>query len=43
MKFKMRMPDLATTDSAIKVLNWLVEIGDPVRQGQAADGHAADR
>jgi pyruvate/2-oxoglutarate dehydrogenase complex dihydrolipoamide acyltransferase (E2) component len=35
MKFEMRMPDLATTDSSIKVVNWLVEIGAPVRQGQA--------
>jgi TPP-dependent pyruvate/acetoin dehydrogenase alpha subunit len=35
MKFEMKMPDLAATDSAIKVLNWLVEVGHPVRQGQA--------
>jgi len=31
----MKMPDLATTDSAVKVLNWLVGIGSPVRRGQA--------
>jgi len=31
----MKMPDLAATDSAIKVLNWLIEVGNPVRQGQA--------
>jgi pyruvate dehydrogenase E2 component (dihydrolipoamide acetyltransferase) len=35
MKFEMRMPDLATTDSAVKVLNWLVGIGSPIRRGQA--------
>jgi len=35
MKFEMKMPDLAATDSAIKVLKWLVEVGNPVRQGQA--------
>ena len=35
MKFEMKMPDLATTDSAVKVLHWLIEIGYPVRRGQA--------
>src|SRR5260370_20433901 len=35
MKFEMKMPDLATTDSAVNVLHWLVEIGSPVRRGQA--------
>lgn len=35
MKFEMRMPDLATTGSPIKVLNWLVEIDAPVKRGQA--------
>jgi pyruvate dehydrogenase E2 component (dihydrolipoamide acetyltransferase) len=35
MKFEMKMPDLATTDSAVKVLNWLVGIGTPIRRGQA--------
>jgi pyruvate dehydrogenase E2 component (dihydrolipoamide acetyltransferase) len=35
MKFEMKMPDLATTDSSVKVLNWLVEIGGSVRRGQA--------
>jgi pyruvate/2-oxoglutarate dehydrogenase complex dihydrolipoamide acyltransferase (E2) component len=34
MKFEMKMPDLATTDSAVKILNWLVEIGSPVQRGQ---------
>lgn len=28
------MPDLATTDSAIKVVRWLIEVGQPVRRGQ---------
>jgi len=35
MKFEMKMPDLATTDSAIKVLNWLVKVGGPIQRGQA--------
>jgi pyruvate dehydrogenase E2 component (dihydrolipoamide acetyltransferase) len=35
MKFEMKMPDLATTDSAVKILHWLIEIGYPVRRGQA--------
>ena len=35
MKFEMKMPDLATTDSAIKILNWLIEVGSPVCRGQA--------
>ena len=35
MKFEMKMPDLAASDSAIKVLSWLIEVGNPVRQGQA--------
>lgn len=35
MRFEMKMPDLATTDSAVKVLNWLVGIGSPIRRGQA--------
>jgi pyruvate dehydrogenase E2 component (dihydrolipoamide acetyltransferase) len=35
MKFEMKMPDLATNDSAVKVLNWLVDVGSSVRRGQA--------
>lgn len=35
MKFEMKMPDLSTTDSAVKVLNWLIGIGSSVRRGQA--------
>src|ERR1700726_1818243 len=35
MKFEMKMPDLSTTDSVVKILNWLAEIGSPVRRGQA--------
>ncbi|MFI5358345.1 MAG: lipoyl domain-containing protein, partial [Opitutales bacterium] len=29
------MPDLATTDSEIKVIRWLVTIGQPIQRGQA--------
>ena len=35
MEIKMKMPDLATTDSAIKVIRWLVTPGQPVQRGQA--------
>jgi TPP-dependent pyruvate/acetoin dehydrogenase alpha subunit len=35
MKFELKMPDLSTTGSPIKIVNWLVEIGWPVERGQA--------
>jgi pyruvate dehydrogenase E2 component (dihydrolipoamide acetyltransferase) len=35
MDLEFKMPDLATTDSAIKVIRWLVEVGQPVTRGQA--------
>jgi len=31
----MKMPDLATTDSTIKVIRWLVTPGQPIKRGQA--------
>jgi pyruvate dehydrogenase E1 component alpha subunit len=31
----LRMPDLSTTGSPIKVVSWLVAVGDPVERGQA--------
>ncbi len=34
MNVEMRMPDLATTGSPIKVLRWLVEVGKSVERGQ---------
>lgn len=34
MKLVMKMPDLATTDSPIRVIRWLAEIGQPVQRGQ---------
>ncbi len=34
MNAEMRMPDLATTGSPIKVLRWLVEVGQSVRRGE---------
>jgi pyruvate dehydrogenase E2 component (dihydrolipoamide acetyltransferase) len=34
MELPMKMPDLATTDSAIKLIRWLVEPGQPVKRGQ---------
>jgi pyruvate/2-oxoglutarate dehydrogenase complex dihydrolipoamide acyltransferase (E2) component len=35
MEIKMKMPDLATTDSAIKVIRWLVTPGQPIKRGEA--------
>jgi pyruvate dehydrogenase E2 component (dihydrolipoamide acetyltransferase) len=34
MDVPMRMPDLATTDSPVKVIRWLVDPGQPVMRGQ---------
>lgn len=34
MDVTMKMPDLATTGSAMTVVRWLVEAGQPVRRGQ---------
>ncbi len=34
MDVEMRMPDLATTGSPIKVLRWLVDVGHYVRRGE---------
>src|ERR1700722_16410792 len=31
----LRMPDLSTTGSPIKVVRWLVAVGDSVERGQA--------
>jgi TPP-dependent pyruvate/acetoin dehydrogenase alpha subunit len=35
MKFELKMPDLSTTGSPMKVLGWLVALGDFVERGQA--------
>src|SRR6478609_2433128 len=35
MKFKLKMPDLSTTGSPIKVVGWRVAIGEFVERGQA--------
>lgn len=34
MRFEMKMPDLATTGSEIRVIRWLVETGTAVKRGQ---------
>lgn len=34
MKVTFKMPSLATTDSAVKIVRWCVEIGQPVQRGQ---------
>ena len=34
MNREMRMPDLSTTGSAVKVIRWLVRVGEVVRRGQ---------
>jgi pyruvate dehydrogenase E2 component (dihydrolipoamide acetyltransferase) len=34
MRFEMKMPDLATTDSAIRVVRWFIEPGQSIQRGQ---------
>lgn len=34
MNYEMKMPDLATTGAAIKIVRWLAEPGQPVKRGQ---------
>ena len=34
MRFEMKMPDLATTDSEIRIARWLIETGKKVERGQ---------
>ena len=34
MEIAMRMPDLGTVDDTIKVVKWLVAVGQPIRRGQ---------
>ncbi len=34
MDVAMRVPDLATNDSVVTVIRWLVAVGQPVRRGQ---------
>jgi TPP-dependent pyruvate/acetoin dehydrogenase alpha subunit len=35
MKFELKMPDLSTTGSPIKVVRWLMAVGDIVERGRA--------
>ncbi len=35
MDVVMRMPDVATVDDTVKLVRWLVEVGRPVRRGDA--------
>ena len=34
MRFEMKMPDLATTESEIRIVRWLVQTGQKVERGQ---------
>ena len=34
MRFEMKMPDLATTDSEIRIVRWIVGLGQKVERGQ---------
>lgn len=34
MEIELKMPDLATTDSAMRVVRWLIEIGQTVKRGE---------
>ena len=35
MKFELKMPDLSTTGSPMKILRWRVAVGEFVERGQA--------
>jgi hypothetical protein len=35
MNFELKMPDLSTTDSPMKVVGWLIAVGESVERGQA--------
>jgi len=35
MNFELKMPDFSTTGSPIKVVRWLVAVGESVERGQA--------
>lgn len=34
-QYEMRMPDLSTTTSEVRVIRWLVEPGNEVKRGQS--------
>ena len=34
MRFEMKMPDLATTDSEIRIVRWFIEPGEKIQRGQ---------
>src|SRR5215813_12016377 len=34
MNVDIKMPDLATTDSEVTIIRWLVEVGQPVKLGE---------
>lgn len=35
MKIKLKMPDLSNSEATVTVMRWLVEVGQPVKRGQA--------
>jgi len=35
MQFQMKMPDLATTDSAIRIVRWMIEPGQSIQRGES--------
>lgn len=34
MRYAMKMPDLAATESEIRIARWVVEVGQAVRRGE---------
>jgi pyruvate/2-oxoglutarate dehydrogenase complex dihydrolipoamide acyltransferase (E2) component len=34
MRFEMKMPDLATTNSDVRIVRWMIEPGQQVQRGQ---------
>jgi hypothetical protein len=43
MNFELKMPDLSTTGSPIKVVRWLVAVGESVERGAGAGGRHGAR
>ena len=34
MEIEVKMPDLSTTEGEVKVIRWLIEVGQKVKRGQ---------
>ena len=34
MRFELRMPDVATNDSSVRIIRWIAAVGQRVRRGE---------